>query len=319
MIGVAVIGLGAIGRLHASNLARHVPGARLAIVVDTLPGLAERVAGELGAEWSTSPEAVLSRPDVSGVAIAAPTPLHAELIETAAAAGKHVFCEKPLGTGLEEVQRAVRAVRAAGLRLQVGFQRRFDPDFVAAKERLDGGAAGRIQLIRIAHRSRTPPHDGELSERLGSIFVDMTVHDFDTARWLVGEVAEVTAFQHARNTITVLRFADGALGLVDNSRHAGYGFDCSVEVVGSDCTLRIGARGHAADVDQLSTLGTLSHIAEDNIERHGSAYLEELRHFVECVDGGREPCVAGEDAIAALRLALRAEQSVRIAASASAS
>jgi len=99
----------------------------------------------------------------------------------------------------------------------------------------------------------------------------------------------------------------------------GNGFDCSVEVVGSDCTLRIGARGHAADVDQLSTLGTLSHIAEDNIERHGSAYLEELRHFVECVDGGREPCVAGEDAIAALRLALRAEQSVRIAASASAS
>lgn len=99
----------------------------------------------------------------------------------------------------------------------------------------------------------------------------------------------------------------------------GNGFDCSVELVGSEGTLRIGARGHAADVDLLSTLGTLSHIAEDNIERHGSAYLEELRHFVECVDRGREPCVAGEDAIAALRLALRAEQSVRIAAGASAS
>ena len=113
--------------------------------------------------------------------------------------------------------------------------------------------------------------------------------------WLVGEVAGVNAFEHTRNAITVLRFADGALGLVDNSRHAGYGFECSVEVVGSESTVRI---------------GTLSHIAEDNIERHGTAYREELRHFVECVGGDEEPCVSGDAAIAALRLALLAERSV---------
>jgi predicted dehydrogenase len=295
VIGVAVIGLGAIGRLHASNLARHVPAASLVMVVDKVPELAARVADELGAEWSTSFRDALRRPDVSAVAIAAPTRLHAGLIEMAAASGKHVFCEKPLGVGLEEVKRAVGAVGAAGLCLQVGFQRRFDPDFVAVKARLDSGVAGRIQLLRIAHRNRTPPHDGELTARLGSIFVDMTVHDFDTARWLVGEVAGVNAFEHTRNAITVLRFADGALGLVDNSRHAGYGFECSVEVVGSASTLRI---------------GTLSHIAEDNIERHGTAYREELRHFVECVGGDEEPCVSGDAAIAALRLALLAERSV---------
>jgi predicted dehydrogenase len=310
VIGVAVIGLGRIGRLHADNLAQHVPGARLVMVVDAVPELAERVADELGTEWSASADDALRRPDVAAVAIAAPTPLHTVLIERAAAAGKHVFCEKPLGTKLEEVERAVRAVRAAGLRLQTGFQRRFDPDFVAAKARLDSDTMGRVQLIRIAHRNRTPPHDGELADRLGSIFLDMTVHDFDTARWLVGEVAEVTAFEHTRNAITVMRFADGAMGLVDNSRHAGYGFECSAELVGSQRTLRIGARGHRRDVDELSTLGTLSHIAEDNIERHGSAYRDELRHFVECIERGEEPCVTGEDAIAALRLALMAEASV---------
>ena len=296
MTGVALIGLGAIGRHHATNLAHHVPGARLLMVVDTVPELAERVASELDTDWSASPDDALRRPEIDAVAIAAPTPLHAELIERAAAAGKHVFCEKPLGMELKEAERAVNAAREAGVLLQVGFQRRFDADFVATKERLESGAAGRIQLVRIAHRNRTPPHDGDLSERLGSIYVDMTVHDFDTARWLVGDIAEVTAFEHTRNAITVLRFTGGALGIVDNSRFAGYGFECSLEIVGSEGTLRIG--------------NPTNRVAEDNIDRHGGAYLEELRHFVECVDGGEEPRVGGEDALAALRLALAAERSV---------
>jgi hypothetical protein len=115
-------------------------------------------------------------------------------------------------------------------------------------------------------------------------------------RWLVGDIAEVSAFEHTRNAITVLRFAAGAMGIVDNSRHAGYGFECSLEVVGSESTLRIG--------------GPANRVAEDNIDRHGSAYLEELRHFVDCVDGVEEPRVGGEDALAALRLALAAEHSV---------
>ena len=115
-------------------------------------------------------------------------------------------------------------------------------------------------------------------------------------RWLVGDIAEVTAFEHTRNAITVLRFTGGALGIVDNSRFAGYGFECSLEIVGSEGTLRIG--------------NPTNRVAEDNIDRHGGAYLEELRHFVECVDGGEEPRVGGEDALAALRLALAAERSV---------
>jgi myo-inositol 2-dehydrogenase / D-chiro-inositol 1-dehydrogenase len=294
MVGLAVIGLGAIGRFHAETLARHVPDARLVMVVDPVAGLAERVAGELGVRASTSADEALRDPGVAAVVVAAPTPLHAGLIEAAAAAGVHVFCEKPLGVELGAVERAVRAAREAGVRLQVGFQRRFEEAFVAAKRGIDSGELGTIQLLRLAHRNRTPPHDGDLTDRLGSIFVDMTVHDFDTARWLVGDIAEVHAFQRTRNTVTVLHFANGGMGVIDNSRFAGYGFECSAEIVGTGSSLRIGA-GIQAD---------------DNFERHEPAYREELREFVACVANGHDPAVGGDDALAALRLALAAERSV---------
>jgi len=308
MIGLAVIGIGAIGRVHARNLARHVPGAELVLVVDKVAALAEAAAAELGVSWSTEPQDALGEPGVSAIVIAVPTPFHAGLIEGAAAAGLHVFCEKPLALEPAAAQRAVGAARAAGVRLQVGFQRRFDPDFVAAKRHIDSGSVGAVQLLRIAHRNRTPPHETQLVERLGSIFVDMTVHDFDTARWLVGEVDEVTAFERKRNAVSVLRFRNGALGIVDNSRYAGYGFECSVEVVGTGATLRIGGRGRPLDLDVLTACGALSPVAEDHIERHLTAYRDELRHFVACLREGTEPSVGGEDAVAALELSLSAER-----------
>jgi predicted dehydrogenase len=308
VVGLAVIGLGAIGRLHARHVATALPGARLVMVVDRVSELAESVADELEVGWSTAPADALGEPEVSAIVIAAPTPAHAELIEGAAAAGRHVFCEKPLALELAVAQRAVRAARSAGVRLQVGFQRRFDPDFLAAKGHIDSGDVGAVQLLRVAHRNRTPPHETGLVERLGSIFVDMAVHDFDTARWLVGEVAEVSAFEHRRNAVTVVRFANGALGVIDNSRFAGYGFECSLEVVGTESTLRIGGRGLPLDLDRLTACGALTRIAEDHVERHLTAYRDELRHFVACVRDGAEPSVCGEDAIAALRLSLAAER-----------
>jgi predicted dehydrogenase len=310
MIGLAVIGLGAIGRVHARNLARHVSGAELVLVVDKVAELAEAAAAELGVRWSTRPEDALGEPGVSAIVIAVPTPCHAGLIEAAAAAGLHVFCEKPLALEPARAQRAVSAARAAGVRLQVGFQRRFDPDFLAAKRHIDSGGVGAVQLLRIAHRNRTPSHETQLVERLGSIFVDMTVHDFDTARWLVGEVDEVTAFERKRNAVTVLRFRNGALGIVDNSRYAGYGFECSAEVVGTDSTVRIGGRGRPLDVAVLTACGALSPVAENHIERHLTAYRDELRHFVACLREATEPSVVGEDAVAALELSLLAERCV---------
>ena len=138
----------------------------------------------------------------------------------------------------------------------------------------------------------------------------MTVHDFDTARWLVGEVEEVHAFERKRNAVTVMHFANGAMGLVDNSRYAGYGFECSAELVGTDSSLRVGTRGHPIDLDVLSAAGAVSRVAEDHVERHLIAYRDELRHFIDCVRDGAEPRVGGEDAVAALRLARAAERCV---------
>jgi myo-inositol 2-dehydrogenase/D-chiro-inositol 1-dehydrogenase len=231
---------------------------------------------------------------VEAVVIATPTPLHAEMGERAAGAGAHVFCEKPLSHDVQGGERATQAARASGVCLQVGFQRRFDPEFAAAKRQIDAGELGSVRLLRLSHRNRVPPHRTGLTERLGSLFVDMTIHDFDSARWLVGEVAEVSAFSAGDTALSVLRFEDGALGVIDNTRSAGYGFECSAELMGSEATLRIGRDRRPPHAD--------------HIQRHRTAYLDELRHFVDCVRSGCEPTVGGDDAVAALRLSLAAER-----------
>ena len=307
-VDVAVAGLGGIGRLHARNLAGSVPQASLLRVVDQVAGLAEELGAELQASWSTSYRDALADPAVEAVVIATPTPRHAEMVVEAARAGKHVFCEKPLAIDEQGARAAAAAMERAGRRLQVGFQRRFDPDWTAAKHRIDAGEVGAVRLLRISHRNRAHPHGGS-TERLGSLFVDMSVHDMDSARWLVGEVAEVNAFGDDETAITVLRFENGALGVVDNTRTAGYGFDCTAEVMGTASTLRIGTRSHAPDIERLSEDGLLVPLPADHIERHRTAYLVEMREFVRCVEDGEPTAVGGDDAVAALRLALAAERS----------
>jgi predicted dehydrogenase len=306
---VAVAGLGAIGLLHARHL-KQLAGARLALVVDSDAALAEATGAELGVPWTAAYDEALCDAAVDAVVVATPTPLHAEMVEAAAAAGRHVFCEKPLSLDVDTGRLATAAAAAAGVSLQVGFQRRFDPDFLAAKARIVSGDLGEIRLLRIAHRNRVPPHAGELAGRLGSPFVDMTIHDFDTARWLVGELTEVSAFAAAAATAVVARFECGALAVIDNSRTAGYGFDCSVEVMGERCTLRIGWGWSPEGVEELTSRGRLVRLASDHVERHRSAYLEELRHFVACVRCGSVPCVGGADSVAALALSLAAERCV---------
>jgi predicted dehydrogenase len=307
-VAVAVAGLGAIGMLHARHLARQECGAHLARVVDQDRALAEGAGRELGAEWSTSYRKAVTDPAVDAVLIATPTPLHAEMVEQAAAAGKHVFCEKPLSLDLEGGRRASAAASAAGIGLQVGFQRRFDPDFVEAKRRIDAGDVGNPLLLRLSHRNRVPPHAGALGERLGGPLVDMTIHDFDTALWLVGGVKEVRAFATPDTTIVVARFENGALGVIDNTRRAGYGFECAAELVGTRSTLRIGWDRRACGVQRLASGELLERLPVDHIECHHAAYLGELRHFIACVRSGAEPAVGAADSIAALSLSLAAEQ-----------
>jgi myo-inositol 2-dehydrogenase / D-chiro-inositol 1-dehydrogenase len=307
---VAVAGLGAIGLLHARHLAQQLCGARLAYVVDQDRVLAEAAGGELGVPSSTALEAALDDPAVAAVVIATPSPLHAEMVEQAARANKHVFCEKPLSLDVVSGERATAAAGAAGVSLQVGFQRRFDPDFVEARHRVSKGELGDVLLLRISHRNRVPPHEGPLGGRLGSPFVDMTIHDFDTALWLVGPVSEVSAFASTDSTLAALRFESGALGVIDNTRRAGYGFECAAELVGTRSTLRVGHGARASGVEQLTRSGALTQLPADHVERHRAAYLEEMRHFVACVRVGARPAVGGAEATAALALSLAAERCV---------
>jgi predicted dehydrogenase len=291
-----VVGLGRIGRLHAANLADR---ALLLGVVDALEPVARAVGGRHGVRWSTALDELL--PDAEGVVIAAPTTRHAELVEQAAAAGRHVFCEKPLGFDLESAERAVAAARAAGVELQVGFQRRFDPGWLALRDARDAGELGELALLRASHRNAAEP-----SAELGDLFVDVAVHDLDAARWLGDEVAELYAQERPGAATIALRFESGALGLIDVSRRAGYGFECSGELVGSRGTAR---SGDGRVVELLRDGVSSSPLPADHAQRHAAAYVAELERFAAVVLGAAPAGAGGEDAVAALRLALLARRS----------
>ena len=237
-----------MGRLHAENLVR-VSSIELACVADADASLARSTGERLGVEWSSDLDDLLRDPKIEAVVLVTPTPLHAEQIERAAAVGKHVFCEKPIALKVEPTVRAIAAARSAGVKLQVGFHRRFDPDWEAATARIKAGELGDVYLFRTSLRDMRPPAIDYIRSS-GGFFVDVTIHDLDTARWMVGEIDEVTAFGAALsdpafaeaddidNALVALRFAGGALGVIDSSRVAGYGYECSTEVMGSRATDR---------------------------------------------------------------------------------
>src|SRR5919201_1804044 len=318
---LGVVGLGRIGGLHAENLAGRVSSIELVRVVDIEPELARVVGERLGVDWSTSFEDLLSDPSLDGVVVATPTPTHAAMIEQAAAASKHVFCEKPISFDLPSTERALAAARAAGIAFQVGFQRRFDPDHAAAAARIAAGELGDVYLFRTPLRDMRPPPI-EYIRGSGGFFVDVTIHDLDAARWLVGEIEEVTAFGAALsdpafaevgdvdNVVVALRFASGALGVIDESRVAGYGYESSTEVVGSRATVRIG--GHPRFDNVWLTPGSAAvDWVVDFTERYRDAYARELEDFAAAIHEGRPPAVTGEDALAAFLLARACERSFR--------
>jgi myo-inositol 2-dehydrogenase/D-chiro-inositol 1-dehydrogenase len=244
-VGVGLAGLGRIGRMHAGNIAYRCSTARLAAVFD-LNADGPREWGErLGVPWTTSYDELLERCDA--VAIATPTGTHAELVMTAARAGRPVFCEKPISSDRATTVEVLDAVAVTGVPLQVGFHRRFDPDWVSVAQRLP--ELGEMTLLRTSLRDMTPP-PVEFIAGSGGFFADVTVHDLDVARWLVGEIVEVSAHGAASDpafaevgdidtAVVVLKFASGALGIIDNSRGARYGYECSTELMGTRATARV--------------------------------------------------------------------------------
>jgi inositol 2-dehydrogenase len=322
-VRVAAIGVGRLGLLHASNLATRVPGASLALVVDA-NGEAARAAGEqLGVPYSTDFTSALEDTGIDAVEICTASDSHAALISLAAEAGKAIFCEKPIALNLEDADRALATVAAAGVPLQIGHMRRYDRAYVEAKRLIVAGSIGRQQTFRSASLDGSISTSREFLARCGGIFVDVALHDFDLARWLMeDEVTEVFAagtvlthhvlreFGDVDNAVATLRFARGGLGVVQVSHTAVYGYDISTEVQGDAGAVRAGEL-RQNDVWRYEAGGRVVHDTVPGFhERFAEAYLDELVAFVRCLQEGTTPAVSGADARAALAIALAARQSL---------
>jgi myo-inositol 2-dehydrogenase/D-chiro-inositol 1-dehydrogenase len=322
-VRVGVIGVGRIGSMHAELLARRVPGATVACVFDAREESAREVAEELGVPATADVDEVLAAPDVDAVAICTSTDTHAELVVAAARAGKAIFCEKPVSLDLAEVDRALAAVRDAAVPFQIGFNRRFDPGHRAVHRAVADGSVGAPHLVRISSRDPAPPPLAYVQVS-GGIFLDMTIHDFDMARYVTGsEVVEVYArgtvridagFAEAHDVDTALItlvHADGCLTAIDNSRQAVYGYDQRVEVFGSaGMAASENPLAHAALVRTAegARLATLPYFY---LERYTPSYLREWEAFVRAVAGGEPPELTLDDARAPLVIGLAAWRSLR--------
>jgi myo-inositol 2-dehydrogenase/D-chiro-inositol 1-dehydrogenase len=322
-VRMGVIGVGRIGRMHADMLARRVPGAELAMVHDAHGASARAVAETLGVPAAADLEEVLAAPDVDAVAICTSTDTHADLVVAAAEAGKAIFCEKPVSLDLAAVDRALGAVEAAGVPFQIGFNRRFDAAHAAVAAAVADGRVGEPHLARITSRDPAPP-PLDYVRRSGGLFLDMTIHDFDMARFVTGsEVVEVFARGAVRidpavgeagdvdTAVITLVHENGCLTTIDNSRQAVYGYDQRVEVFGS--------AGMAASDNPLAhtaVVRTRDGAQEPALpyfylERYVPSYLAEWGAFVAAVSAGRTPPVTVADARAPLVIGLAAWRSAR--------
>ncbi len=306
-VNIAVIGTGRMGSVHVANLVRHIPQANLAAICDIRLEVAQAVAQDLGIpRVEQNYHELLADPSIEAVLIASSTNTHARIIQDAAAAGKHIFCEKPLALELDDVDLALAAVENAHVKLQVGFNRRFDKSFRKVHEIVESGQIGTPCILRITNRDPELPAM-EFLRVSGGMFLDMSIHDFDMARFQIGEVEEVYAignvliepglndFGDLDTTIITLKFANGAIGAIDNSRQAVYGYDQRLEVF---CT-----EGTAQAENETET--TIRKGNRDGflaaklpyffMQRYAPCYVEEVRTFIECVRDDRPTPVTGRD------------------------
>lgn len=322
-LGIGVLGVGEMGRRHAENLRRLVPEARLLAVADVAANRARQVASELEIEQSyPSLDEMLACKDLSAVLIATPDKFHAQAVRAAAAAGKDILCEKPLATNLADAHAALDAVAKAGVRLQIGFMRRYDPAYQAAMKRVEAGEIGEPVVFKSVGRDKdVPPIAAYQSNINGMLFYNNTIHDFDIARWLMrDEVVET----HAYTTVAIrpevaqygdvvasvvnLKYAKGAIGNVESYVQALYGYDVRTEVVGSKGSVFVGSL-EKTPATFLSANGGTTILADHFLSRFAVAYLAEVRDFVHNMLHDHPPRVSGEDGLKALGIAVAAENS----------
>lgn len=307
-LNIGLIGAGRIGRLHANHLAHRVRDARTVMVADVALAAAQACAQQCNIPQAVADyRLILDNPKVDAVIICSATNTHAQLIAEAAAAGKHIFCEKPIAHDLQNIDNALAAVTRAGVKLQIGFNRRFDPNYRRVREAVVAGEIGDPHLLHIISRDPAPPPIDYVKVS-GGIFLDMMIHDFDMARFLIGdEVEEVYTTAAVRidpaigeagdldTAVVVLRFANGTIGTIDNSRQAVYGYDQRVEAFGSK-----GAINTANNYPNTATLSNAQHVTRDLplnffMERYTSSYVDEMQAFVDAILEDRTPLVTGID------------------------
>jgi predicted dehydrogenase len=314
-----------MGKRHAENLRCLVPGAQLVAVADVDAARAKITADELEIEhFYASLDAMLENKAIQAVLIASPDSFHAGAVESAARAGKHILCEKPLALDLQSAHAALQAVAAAGVCLQVGFMRRYDPAYAAAMRQIEAGEIGEPVIFKSLGRDKNVPPIAAYRSRInGMLFFNSTIHDFDLARWLMhDEVAEV----HAFTTVAIrpevaqyddivagtvnLRFDDGAIGNIESYVQSLYGYDVRTEVVGSKGSILIGSsRQNSATFLQAG--GASYELADHFLSRFRDAYLAEVTDFVRTILSDQAPKVTGEDGLRAVEIAVAAQTSQR--------
>jgi myo-inositol 2-dehydrogenase/D-chiro-inositol 1-dehydrogenase/scyllo-inositol 2-dehydrogenase (NAD+) len=308
-----MVGAGRVGDLHSSTVRTHVPGAELSALVDAAPAVLEKTGGAYGYDQRfTSLEQALDGCAFDAVVITTPTFTHLPLTLAAAARGKHVFCEKPMAMTLAECDQMIDACKRAGVLLQIGFMRRFDPDFVLAAERIAAGEIGEPMLIKsLTHGPGLPPMWANDIRTSNGMLAEVNSHDLDCVRWLMGspidriylEVANFKGvergvpFEHFYdNMITTLKFESGGLGSISGVCPCDYGYDARVEIVGKKGIMQIGSmEGRQVVVCIDREEGLVQPIYRRWPERFAWGYIREIQHFVQCIQSGTEPRVTGVD------------------------
>jgi myo-inositol 2-dehydrogenase / D-chiro-inositol 1-dehydrogenase len=321
-LNIGFIGAGRIGKVHAETLAFRVPEARTLSITDLNRNAAEEVASRYGIPTvADSVDQILADPAIEAVLICSSTDTHADLIGRAARAGKHIFCEKPIAHSLAQIDAALAAVQRAGVKLQIGFNRRFDPNFARVRAAVAGGEIGAPRLLHIISRDPAPPPVSYVKVS-GGIFLDMTIHDFDMARFLIGDEVEeiytaggvmvdpaIGAAGDLDTALIVLRFRNGVIGTIDNCRQAAYGYDQRAEILGS-----AGSIATENCYPNQATLSTGEGVRKDLplnffMERYIESFSKEIRSFVQSVVEDKPTAVTGLDGRIPVVMGLAARKS----------
>ncbi len=321
---IGLIGAGRIGKLHGELLTNHIQHVEIKTVADIYIDNIDQWAKQLNIlSVTTDYKNILNDSEIEAVLICSSTDTHAQLIVEAAQAGKHIFCEKPIDFNIEKIKKALNAVAEAGIKLQIGFNRRFDHNFKKVREIVESGKIGDVHVVKITSRDPAPPPI-EYLKVSGGIFLDMTIHDFDMARYLsLSEIEEV----YAQGTVLIdpaigkagdidtavitLKFKTGAMGVIDNSRQAVYGYDQRVEVFGSKGYVEV-----QNDVPDSAKLSTAKGVISEKplyffLERYQMSYVEELKTFINAILNDTDPPVTGNDGLQPALIGLAALKSLK--------